>query len=67
MAPNSSASSATGTVSRVLAAALEELALDPDRRKRMAEAAMARGDAYDIGKAVRRIEEIYRETLRTKG
>ena len=43
----------------LLAAALEELALDPARRARMAAAARERGRQYDIVHAVRRIEDIY--------
>jgi glycosyltransferase involved in cell wall biosynthesis len=47
----------------LLAAALEELALDPDRRRRMAAAAAARGDAYDISSAIDRIEAIYDQVM----
>jgi glycosyltransferase involved in cell wall biosynthesis len=43
----------------LLAAALEELALDPARRARMAAAARERGEHYDIAHAVRRIEDVY--------
>ena len=43
----------------LLAAALEELALDPARRARMAASAMERGGQYDIVHAVRRIEAVY--------
>lgn len=44
-----------------LAAAIAELAADPARRAVMAKAARERADAFDIARAVRRIEAIYRE------
>jgi L-malate glycosyltransferase len=47
-----------------LAAAISTLAADPVRRKEMGEAARTRGDEFDIRRAVRRIEAIYREVVR---
>jgi L-malate glycosyltransferase len=43
------------------ATAIADLAADPTRRAAMANAARERGAAFDITRAVRRIEEIYRE------
>jgi glycosyltransferase involved in cell wall biosynthesis len=43
----------------LLAAALAELATDPVLRARLAAAALERGQQYDIGAAVRKIEEAY--------
>ena len=47
-----------------LADAIAELAGDPSRRKEMSDAARARSEDFDIERAVRRIEEIYREIVR---
>lgn len=44
----------------LLADAIERLAVDTDRRATMARAAAARGDAFDISRAVRRYEDAYR-------
>jgi glycosyltransferase involved in cell wall biosynthesis len=43
-----------------LAAALQELVLEPELRRRMSSAAMERGNHFDMRRAVRRIEAIYR-------
>ena len=48
----------------LLARAVGELAGDGARRKELAEAARARGEEFDITKAVRRIEAIYRTVAR---
>jgi len=45
----------------LLAAGIEELAIDTDKRTRMARAAAARGKCFDISRAVHRYEAIYRE------
>lgn len=47
----------------LLAAAIRDLAGDPERRVLMGKAAARRGDAFDILSAARRIEDIYREVL----
>jgi glycosyltransferase involved in cell wall biosynthesis len=47
----------------LLADALEELVADPDRRAAMAAAAVARADDFDAARAVRRIEDVYREVV----
>jgi glycosyltransferase involved in cell wall biosynthesis len=44
----------------LLADAIEQLVLDADRRETMATAAAARGEHFDISRAVRRCEAIYR-------
>lgn len=49
--------------SDLLADAIEHLATDPARRSAMGAAAAARGDRFDIERAVRRIEAIYREVV----
>jgi glycosyltransferase involved in cell wall biosynthesis len=46
-----------------LAAALTALVDDPARRREMAAAAHARGDALDVGRAIRDVEAVYREGL----
>jgi glycosyltransferase involved in cell wall biosynthesis len=47
-----------------LADAIAELAGDRPRRKEMSDAARARSEDFDIARAVRRIETIYREVTR---
>jgi glycosyltransferase involved in cell wall biosynthesis len=47
-----------------LAEAITELATDPVRRKEMGDAARARSADFDIRRAVRRIEAIYRDIVR---
>jgi glycosyltransferase involved in cell wall biosynthesis len=47
-----------------LAAALVALVNDPARRLAMAAAARTRGDALDVGRAIRDVEAVYREELR---
>jgi glycosyltransferase involved in cell wall biosynthesis len=49
----------------LLAAAIESLVLDPDRRAAMSAAAVERGRSYDISSAVHRTEQIYRDLGRT--
>ena len=48
----------------VLADSIAELAADRSRRKKMSDAARARGDGFDIERAVRRIERIYCKVAR---
>jgi glycosyltransferase involved in cell wall biosynthesis len=48
----------------LLADAIADLAGDAHRRKEMGEAARIRGDGFDITRAVRRIEAIYRDLVR---
>jgi glycosyltransferase involved in cell wall biosynthesis len=48
----------------LLADSIAELAADRPRRKEMSDAARARGDGFDIERAVRRIERIYCEVAR---
>jgi len=50
----------------LLAGAVAELVADPARRARLAAAAGARASAFDITRAVRRIEAIYDEVLRRR-
>jgi glycosyltransferase involved in cell wall biosynthesis len=47
-----------------LAAALQDLAAEPEARARMAQAARARGEDFDITRAVRVIESIYEDVTR---
>jgi glycosyltransferase involved in cell wall biosynthesis len=47
-----------------LAAALIALVDDPARRREMAAVARTRGDALDVGRAIRDVEAVYREELR---
>ncbi|MDQ1385878.1 MAG: hypothetical protein QOG65_3257 [Actinomycetota bacterium] len=47
-----------------LAAALIALVDDPARRREMAAAAHTRGDALDVGRAIRDVEAVYREEFR---
>jgi glycosyltransferase involved in cell wall biosynthesis len=47
----------------LLADAIEQLVLDSDRREEMATAAASRGEQFDISRAVRRYEAIYREIV----
>ena len=48
----------------LLAAAIESLVFDPQRRAEMSAAAIERGQGYDIDVAVRRTEQIYRDLTR---
>jgi L-malate glycosyltransferase len=48
----------------LLAAAIESLVFDPQRRAEMSAAAVERGRGYDIETAVRRTEQIYRDINR---
>ncbi len=50
----------------LLAAAIETLVLDPQRRAAMGAAAAARGREYDIESAVHRTEQIYHDLGRTR-
>jgi glycosyltransferase involved in cell wall biosynthesis len=49
----------------LLAGAMEAVVRDEDRRGRMATAAARRGGRFDIKEAARRVEDIYREVVRT--
>jgi glycosyltransferase involved in cell wall biosynthesis len=52
---------------RALAEAIAELLRDPARRARMGEEGRRRAAAFDLRRAVRRIEDVYEELLGLRG